>query len=373
MISNGARAVVHVRCRLSQPHLAILYSIALNPTTSILQPSTSQAEMPGQTDPYLPQPDLIVLRNLLDDAKASRITKTEKEGLKQRQDSMSPARDADKTAIAHVKALNDAKDARFQPTVFVTWDDKDIPEPLNRYLVRPYARLATTIVRHPTDVVFLTHILLYFSVNLSSAVYLFHNFTWLHGIAHAVYTLWCAGSFTLMMHNHIHNNGVLAPAYKWFDFVFPYILEPLMGHTWDSYYYHHVKHHHVEGNGPDDLSSTIRYQRDDLLNFLHYLGRFLLFIWIELPIYFYRKNKTSLALRALIAETTSYAFLYYMTMHVNAKAATFTLLIPFVQMRLGLMIGNWGQHALVDEVEPDSDFRSSITLIDVPVRSSSRL
>jgi len=34
-------------------------------------------------------------------------------------------------------------------------------------------------------------------------------------------------------------------------------------------------------------------------------------------------------------------------------------------MRIGLMIGNWGQHAFVDEVEPDSDFRSSITLIDV--------
>jgi hypothetical protein len=31
------------------------------------------------------------------------------------------------------------------------------------------------------------------------------------------------------------------------------------------------------------------------------------------------------------------------------------------------MVGNWGQHALVDELEPDSDFRSSITLIDVPV------
>ena len=31
------------------------------------------------------------------------------------------------------------------------------------------------------------------------------------------------------------------------------------------------------------------------------------------------------------------------------------------------MIGNWGQHALVDDLEPNSDFRSSITLIDVPV------
>ncbi len=53
---------------------------------------------------------------------------------------------------------------------------------------------------------------------------------------------------------------------------------------------------------------------------------------------------------------------------LNPRAATFAFLIPFVQMRIGLMIGNWGQHALVDELEPDSDFRSSITLVDVPVR-----
>ena len=31
------------------------------------------------------------------------------------------------------------------------------------------------------------------------------------------------------------------------------------------------------------------------------------------------------------------------------------------------MVGNWGQHAFVDEVDPNSDYRSSITLIDVQV------
>jgi hypothetical protein len=46
-------------------------------------------------------------------------------------------------------------------------------------------------------------------------------------------------------------------------------------------------------------------------------------------------------------------------------------LVPLALMRLALMTGNWGQHALVDESEPDSDFRSSITLIDVPVSSPS--
>lgn len=117
--------------------------------------------------------------------------------------------------------------------------------------------------------------------------------------------------------------------------------------------------------GPDDLSSTIRYQRDDLLNFLHYVGRFLLFIWAELPLYFLRKNKTNLALRAFTSEIASYAFLY-LVWSLNHRAATFVFLLPFIQLRLGLMIGNWGQHALVDDEDPDSDFRSSITLVDVP-------
>lgn len=63
----------------------------------------------------------------------------------------------------------------------------------------------------------------------------------------------------------------------------------------------------------------------------------------------------------------SYAFLYYMTFHVNAKASTFVFLFPLLFMRLAMMFSNWGQHALVDEVDPDHDLRSSITLIDIPV------
>ncbi|KAK3696994.1 hypothetical protein LTR37_017701 [Vermiconidia calcicola] len=138
-----------------------------------------------------------------------------------------------------------------------------------------------------------------------------------------------------------------------------------MGHTWDSYYYHYVKHHPVESNGPDDLSSTVRYQRDEVFHFLHYVGRFLLFVWIELPLYFARRNKMSLAIRAFMSELVSFASVYYMT-KVNPRATTFVLMIPFALLRMGLMVGNWGQHALVDEIEPDSDFRSSITLVDVP-------
>lgn len=42
-----------------------------------------------------------------------------------------------------------------------------------------------------------------------------------------------------------------------------------------------------------------------------------------------------------------------------------------VWMLIALSARCVGQHALVDEVDPTSDFRSSITLLDIAVRTSS--
>lgn len=67
-----------------------------------------------------------------------------------------------------------------------------------------------------------------------------------------------------------------------------------------------------------------------------------------------------------MSELSSYAMIWLLAQY-HLRATTFVLIIPFIQMRIGMMVGNWGQHALVDEQEPDSDFRSSITLIDVSV------
>ena len=55
-------------------------------------------------------------------------------------------------------------------------------------------------------------------------------------------------------------------------------------------------------------------------------------------------------------------FLYTMY-KLNPKAATWVFLLPFAILRFALMVGNWGQHALVDETDPNFDFRTSITMI----------
>lgn len=272
-----------------------------------------------------------------------------------------------------MKGLNDPSHSDFEPAVFSSVDLQDLSSKLHpivyQNLLLPYIKWAQKVARFKTDVVMITHLIIYFTTSVPSAIWLFYHFNYWHGILHSAMQFYYVGTYTLMMHQHIHARGILSKDMYWtrvFDLLFPYITDPLMGHTWNSYFYHHVKHHHVEGNGPDDLSSTIRYQRDNIWHFLHYVGRFYVLVWLDLPLYFFRKNRLTTALRAAFWEWGTYAFL--VTMYkLNSRPTIFVFILPLMLMRLGLMVGNWGQHAFVDADEPDSDYRSSVTLIDVPV------
>ncbi|KAK3899197.1 fatty acid desaturase [Staphylotrichum tortipilum] len=339
--------------------------------------------------PELTVPDTLLLRNLADDIQRHKDKKIKGLGKLNGDEGYSSATststaqgagigygisaERDARDIQTMAALNDPQSKAFEPTVISSLDLPDLrarlPAPVFDHLVLPYISWARKIVRHETDVLMLTHLIMYFTTSLPSAVWLFYRFTYLHGALHFAMQFWYLGTYTLMMHQHIHMNGILGrdggPVVRLVDTLFPYVTDPLMGHTWNTYFYHHVKHHHIEGNGPDDLSSTIRYQRDELLHFLHYVGRFLVLIWLDLPMYFWRTGRKANAVKAGSWELANYAFIYAM-FRVNSRAATFSLLLPLILMRTGLMVGNWGQHAFVDADEPESDFRSSVTLIDVP-------
>ena len=149
-----------------------------------------------------------------------------------------------------MNSWNDASSTEFEPTLFVSWDLHKMA-PWVRRLLSPYTTWARTAVRHQTDVVMVTHLLLYLSTSFPSALYLYHHFTYTHGVLHWLMQSWYVGTYTLMRHQHIHAGGILAKRlpYSLVDACYPYITDPLHGHTWNSYFYHHVKHHHVEGNG----------------------------------------------------------------------------------------------------------------------------
>jgi fatty acid desaturase len=120
----------------------------------------------------------------------------------------------------------------------------------------------------------------------------------------------------------------------------------------------------VEGNLPGDLSSTMKYQRDSLMHWLRYFLRFFFFCAIELPIYHVKKNRPKLARRTVLGE---YSFLIGCAagLYLRPLPTLFVFVIPFVLIRFLMMAGNWGQHAFVDPVEADNDFKSSITCINV--------
>ncbi|QKX57537.1 uncharacterized protein TRUGW13939_04654 [Talaromyces rugulosus] len=329
-------------------------------------------------DPNLTEPDLLVLQNLYRDidsasSSPSTSTSTSQNGDKNEHDGDNgKSKDEDSAAIDQLQALNTPSHPSFEPTVLVSCDlaylRAKLPPLVYDNLLQPYIAVGRKIVRVETDVVMLTHLILYFSTSVPSALLLYRHFTYTHAVLHWLMQSYYVGTYTLMMHQHIHMGGILSKSnifLRAFDTVFPYITNPLMGHTWNSYYYHHIKHHHVEGNGPDDLSSTIRYQRDSLPDFLHYVLRFMFLVWIELPMYFFRKGKYALGLKAFFWDTSCYLSIAVLYLCVNARATVFAFILPLALMRVGLMVGNWGQHALVDDEDPTSDLRSSITLIDV--------
>ncbi|KAJ5758806.1 hypothetical protein N7520_005962 [Penicillium odoratum] len=266
--------------------------------------------------------------------------------------------------------MNDVSHPTFDPTIFQFWDNSllrdKLPAPIQRYVLQPYLKWAQGVVRFPTDVVMLTHLILYFTTLVPSAIYLYCHFSWWHGVLHWAMQLFYCGAFTLMKHQHIHMGGVLAPQYWIFDNLFPYLLDPMLGHTWNSYFYHHIKHHHVEGNGAQDLSTTMFYDRDSVADFACYVGRFFFLIWAELPRYFWSKGQKKYACKVAFWELSNYLAIYLLYNYVNARATMFVLILPLTVMRIGLMVGNWGQHAFVDPSDPDSDYLSSVTLIDVP-------
>lgn len=143
---------------------------------------------------------------------------------------------SEKTTANALEAYNAPDYEAFEPTVFVTWDLDKLCLPLivNQLVLGPYIRWAQRIARTETDVVKVTHIILYFTTSLPSAVFLFYRFTWPHAVLHGLMQGWYLGTYTLMMHQHIHMNGILAKDYWCFDYAFHFITDPLMGHTWNS-------------------------------------------------------------------------------------------------------------------------------------------
>ena len=326
---------------------------------AVFPPTSSPGSgSPYNIDPNLTLADRLVLRDLLQDARPLGSSW-------EKSNSETKDLTRDIQTLDDLAALSDPRNRRFQPFVFTTWDNSDFPPWISTYILQPYTIWASRVVRHRSDVVFLTYILVLFAIGIPNIVLLFLHFSWFQAIFQWALVTYFVGPYSILLHNHIHGRGVMSKPWALVDVLFPYILGPMMGQTWNSFYYHH-KHHHVEENGPEDLSSTLRYQRDSAFDLALYLSRFVFLIWFELPLYYIRKGKPGFAFKFFAWEISSYAFIVLLA-RVNFAATMTALVLPLIQWRVAIMANNWGQHAFIDEDEPDSNLRCSITLIDVVV------
>ncbi|MCH2023079.1 MAG: fatty acid desaturase [Saprospiraceae bacterium] len=171
------------------------------------------------------------------------------------------------------------------------------------------------------------------------------------------------GPYTLMLHNTSHRPFFKREYDIWNKYI-PWFLGIFMGQSPDLYFIHHMGMHHNEGNMPEDKSSTMPFQRDSFLGFLHYYFRFMFIGIIELAQYFFGKKKKSIANKAAIKEYSYTIILILLCVFVNLGASMAVFVIPLILVRLGMMSGNWGQHSFVDPENPSNDYTNSITCIN---------
>ncbi|UOG73328.1 fatty acid desaturase [Hymenobacter tibetensis] len=172
------------------------------------------------------------------------------------------------------------------------------------------------------------------------------------------------GPFGLMLHCTTHR-VLFKKRYGWLNHYVPWVIGPLFGQTPESYFTHHLGMHHPENNSPEDESSTMFYQRDSLVSFLHYLGDFLLLGVARLVGYFTRRHKTTLRRRLLRGELT-YVVVTLGLGWLNLPATLVVLVLPLVIARVVMMLGNWTQHAFIAAHSPENCYTNSVTCINTP-------
>lgn len=185
---------------------------------------------------------------------------------------------------------------------------------------------------------------------------------WLAAIYLVVIIGYFLGPFILMLHNTSHR-PLFKSDYKVLNNFIPWVLGPFMGESPETYFAHHMGMHHVENNMENDLSSTLKYNRDNVLHFHRYFFEFFFAGLIELFLYFTKRNRTQIRNWMTFGEFT-YGVFVLCLLFINWQATLVVFVIPFIVARYGMMAGNWAQHSFVDAADPENNYKNSITCIN---------
>jgi fatty acid desaturase len=219
------------------------------------------------------------------------------------------------------------------------------------------------LIRDERDLPFIKLSLRILLVVIPISVALFFHFTWWVAVPLLVINIATGlGPFILMLHNTSHRK-LYKKEYNWLNKLIPWVLGPFYGETPETYFGHHVMMHHAENNLIDDLSCTMNYQRDNMLDFLKYFFLFFFFGMSDLSYYFKRTNRLKFIRKILMGEI-GFIVMCIVLWQYNWQATLTVFILPFIIARFGMMAGNWAQHAFIDATDPANCYKNSITCIN---------
>ena len=226
-----------------------------------------------------------------------------------------------------------------------------------------YARWAEPLLNDPRDVSFVA-LMMQCGLLAVAGIGLYlagPYFWWLVPVYGVALFAGLVDRFTLMLHCTSHRQ-LFKPRYALANQVIPWVLSPFLGQTPETYFAHHMGMHHVEENLPDDLSSTMRFRRDRLGDWLRYWGRFMTVGMVDLSRYLSRHGKRKLLRRIVLGEGIYWTSMLVLLL-VNPAATFVVFLLPLLVMRTMMMAGNWAQHAFLCAEQPENPLRASITCV----------
>jgi len=137
------------------------------------------------------------------------------------------------------------------------------------------------------------------------------------------------------------------------------------------YYSHHVAMHHTKDNvAPLDISSTWPYRRDSKLALFRYTIRFMLLLWLELPLTMVRLQRPELALQCLMGWLI-FATICFFAWQMGPISTFFVFLLPNLVFKVALRCGNFKQHIFVDPDDPENPYKFAYNIINHDVNSIS--
>lgn len=143
-----------------------------------------------------------------------------------------------------------------------------------------------------------------------------------------------------------------------------FLLAPIFGVPPGVYKLHHLSIHHKGNNQSDkDFTSTEQYQRDNILHFVHYWMKFIIYVYIGVPLYLY-KNGQMRKLCILVTTNVSFICICYLLNKTSPIGVWYVLFLPVVVSSFLTSFGNFSQHLFINSECPDRNHALAYSIVN---------